>query len=145
MAGLGISAIAVQGVLLQVGNGSSPETFQTISNISKFTFPMKAKVVDVSNVSDIWKNQIPTLLEIGDVTCEVFWVMEDPTLNNQVGGLRNIFANKLKRDFQIIYNDGNSSTDAFKAYVTSFQITGQEADVFKAQVTFSGTGQPSIV
>lgn len=145
MAGLGISAIAVQGVLLQVGNGSSPESFQTISNISKFTFPMKAKVVDVSNVSDIWKNQIPTLLEIGDVTCEVFWVMEDPTLNNQVGGLRNIFANKLKRDFQIIYNDGNSSTDAFKAYVTSFQITGQEADVFKAQVTFSGTGQPSIV
>lgn len=145
MPGLGISAIPVQGVLLQVGNGSSPETFQTISNISKFTFPMKAKVVDVSNVSDLWKNQIPTLLEIGDVTCEVFWVMEDPTLNSQTNGLRNIFANKLKRDFQIIYNDGNGSTDAFKAYVTSFQITGQEADVFKAQVTFSGTGQPSIV
>lgn len=145
MAGLGISSVSVQGVVLQVGNGSSPETFQTIVNISKFTFPTKAKVVDVTNVSNIWKQQIPTLLEIGDLTCEVFWVMEDPTLNSQVGGLRYLFANKLKRDFQITYNDGNNSTDAFQAYVTTYQITGQVADVFKAQITLSGTGQPQLV
>ncbi len=143
--GLGISAVAVQGVQLQVGNGSSPETFETISNVSKFTFPLKAKVVDVTNVSNIWMQQIPTTLSIGDLACDVFWVMEDPTLNNSVSGLRYMFANKIKKDFQIIYNDGNNSTDAFTGYVTQFAVTGAVNGVFTAAVTISGTGQPSLV
>lgn len=143
---IGVQAVAVQGVQLQTGNGQSPETFVTIANVSKFTLPTKAKVVDVSNVSNLWQMQIPTLLMIGDVQLDVFWVPEEGTHDNSSPyGLRYCLINKLKKDFQFIYNDGNESTDAFTAYVTSFQITGQEADVLKATITLSGTSTPSFV
>lgn len=144
--GLNIQAVSVQGVLLQVGNGGSPETFVTVSNVTKLTFPNKVTMVKTTNVSNIWMTQIPTTLEIGDLQLDVFWVMEDPTINSQSPyGLRYIFEQRLKKDWQIIYPDGNSSTDAFQAYVSQFAITGQVNGVFTATVTLSGTGQPSLV
>src|SRR5690348_6479592 len=136
--------IAVQGVLLQFGNGASPETFETIANIEKFSWPMKARVVDTSNVSDQYQRQLPTLIETGTVTMDVFWRMGDDSHNQ----LRNLLISRVagqpvKRDFQIVYPDG-SSVDVFSAYVTSFQITGQVAQVFKATITLSATGAPFL-
>ena len=141
----GSSAVPVQGLLIQMGNGSSPETFVTVANISKMTEPFKAKVVDVTNVSNIWMQQIPTTLSIGDLALDLFWVMEDPTLNNSINGLRYAFANKILKDVQIIYPDGNMSTDAFKAYVTQYSVTGAVNGVFTASIILSGTGTPSLV
>lgn len=141
----GSSAVPVQGLLIQMGNGQSPETFITVANISKMTEPFKAKVVDVTNVSNIWMQQIPTTLSIGDLALDLFWVMEDPTLNNSLLGLRYAFANKILKDVQIIYPDGNLSTDAFKAYVTQYSVTGAVNGVFTASIILSGTGTPSLV
>lgn len=149
-------AIAVQGVLLQVGNGASPESFDTIANIDKFTFPTKARIVDVSNVSNTWMRQIPTLLEIGNLQLDIFWVMEEPSHRNSANGgsvaagLRYLCTARpggqpIRADFQIIYPDGNNSTDAFSGYVSSFQITGQTASVFKATVIISGDNNPQLV
>jgi hypothetical protein len=148
---LGIQAVAVQGTLLQVGNGQSPESFTTIVNIDKFTLPLKARTVDVSNISSIWMQQIPTLLEIGNLQVDIFWVPEEPSHSNAPGGgsvaagLRNLFRNKTLKNWQIIYNDGNNSTDAFQAYVTSYAITGQTANVLRATITLSGTATPQLV
>ena len=139
------SSIAVQGLLLQVGNGSRPETFSTVANVSKVTLPFKGKLVDVTNVSNTWMQQIVTTLSIGDLALDVFWVMEDPTHNNSVSGLRYMFINKVLKDWQLIYPDGNASTDAFKGYVTAFSITGQVNGVFTAACIVSGTGTPSLV
>lgn len=143
--GAGSSSVPVQGLLIQMGNGSSPETFTTVANISKMTEPFKAKVVDVTNVSNIWMQQIPTTLAIGDLALDLFWVMEDPTLNNSVLGLRYAFANKVLKDVRIIYPDGNLSTDAFQAYVTQYSVTGAVNGVFTASIILSGTGTPSLV
>jgi hypothetical protein len=148
---MAIQAVAVQGVVLQTGNQGSPESFITIANIDKFTLPLKARVVDVSNVSNSWMRQIPTLLEIGNLQLDIFWVPLEVTHRNAAvagsvsAGLRYLFVQKIKADFQIIYNDGNSSTDAFSAYVTSFNITGQTANVLRATVTLSGDNNPSLV
>lgn len=145
------SAIAVEGLLLQVGNNSSPETMQTIANVTDVSLPVMAETADVTNVSDSWRRRFPTLHDMGKITCKIFWVMEEVTHRNSANGglvgagLRYLLINSLKRDFQFVYPDGNQSTDAFPAYVTSFAITAKVGGVFEAAVEFSNDGAPSLV
>ena len=143
-------AVAVEGLLIQVGNGASPEVFTTVANISDVTLPLKAKTVDVTNVSNNWMAEIPTLLQYGKITLKVFWVMEEVTHRNStstaVKGMRYLMFNKILADWQFIYPDGNTSTDAFSAYVTGFEISGKVGNVFEATMELSGNDQtPSFV
>ena len=145
------SALAVQGVLLQVGNGSSPETMQTIANATDLNLPVIADMIDVTNVGDAWHRRFPTLNDMGKINFKVFWIPEEVTHRNSANGgsvgagLRYLMINHLKRDFQFVYNDGNNSTDAFPGYVTSFAITGKVGGVFEATVDISNDGAPSLV
>ncbi len=143
--------ISVSGLLLNVSNsGSSPDAFFTVCNVQDLMIPLASTEVLVTNVSDTWVRRVPTLLDMGKVTCAIFWVMEEPTHRNGVGGgsvatgLRYLFANKLLRDWQAIYPDGNNSTDAFSAYVTGFNISGKVGGVFTAAVSLGTTGTPSL-
>jgi hypothetical protein len=140
-----VQAVAVQGVQLQISPVESPDVFQTIVNVSKFTLTSKTKVVDVSNVTNLWMIQFPTLLQVGDSALDVFWVPEDPTLNASANGLRGLWIGKTLCQARYIYNDGNNSTDTFTCYVTQYSITGTQADVLKASITLSGTSVPSFV
>lgn len=156
MTGTGTSPIAdhisVAGLLLGVSNvATSPDTLYAIANIADASFPLAATEVLVTNVSDTWVRRVPTLLDMGKVTTRIFWVMEESTHRNSAGsagtatGLRYLFANKLLRDWQLIYPDGNNSTDAFSAYVTSFTITAKVGGVFEAAVALGTTGVPQLV
>jgi len=145
------SAIAVEGLLLQMGNGSSPETMQTIANVTDVSLPVMSDVVDVTNVGDAWHRRFPTLHDMGKISFKVFWVMEEVTHRNSANGgsvgagLRYLMIQSLKRDFQLVYPDGNNSTDSFPAYVTSFAITAKVGGVFEAAVELSNDGAPSLV
>ena len=142
-------AIAVEGLLLQIGNGVSPDGFSTIANATDLNLPIMTATVDVTNVGDSWRRRIPTLHDMGKISFKVFWVMEDVThrnsaLNN-IDGLRWCLVQSALRDFQFEYPDGNNSTDAFAAYTTEFGITGKVGGVFEAAVTLSNSGAPSLV
>jgi hypothetical protein len=149
------AAIPVEGLLLQVSNSSSsPNSFFNVANVSEFTLPLGAKTVDVTNVGNQWEAMIPTLKTYGKITLKIFWVMEETTHRNSVGGgatavgLRYLFlANPpLLREWQFIYPDGNNSTDAFSAYVTGFNITAKVAGVFDATIELTANDQnPSFV
>lgn len=140
-----VQAVAVQGVQLQISPVESPDVFQTIVNVSKFAQSGSTKVVDVSNVTNLWMSRFPTLLDVGQVQMDVFWVPEDPTLNSSATGLRGLWQGKTLCQAKFIYNDGNNATDTFQCYVTKYGITGTQADVLKASIELSGTGQPSLV
>ena len=142
-------AIAVEGLLLQIGNGASPDAFSTIANATDLSLPIMTDTVDVTNVGDSWKRRIPTLHDMGKIGFKVFWVMEDVTHRNSsannIDGLRWCLVQSALRDFQFIYPDGNNSTDAFAAYTTEFGITGKVGGVFESAVTLSNSGAPSLV
>ncbi len=145
------SAIAVEGLLLNIGNSGSPETMQTIANVTDVSLPVMSETADVTNVGDSWRRRFPTLHDMGKISFKVFWIMEEVTHRNSVNGglvgagLRYLLVNNLKRDYQLVYPDGNNSTDAFPAYVTSFAITGKVGGVFEASVELSNDGAPSLV
>jgi hypothetical protein len=144
-------AIAVEGLLIQVGNALSPETMQTIANATDFAEPVMTDVLEVTNVGDSWKRRIPTLHDMGKISFKVYWVMEEYTHRNslntapQGAGLRYLLIQSLLRDYQFVYPDGNNSTDAFPAYVTSFAVTGKVGGVFEAAVELANNGVPSLV
>lgn len=144
-------ATAVAGLLLQVGNAGSPETMNTIANATDVSLPIMATTVDVTNVGDTWRRHIPTLLDMGKIAFKIFWMMEEPTHRNSLGGgsvgagLRYLFVQRLARDYQLVYSDGNNSTDAFPAYVTAFSITGKTGGVWEASIELTNSGAPSIV
>lgn len=144
-------AIGCRTTLLQVGNGSSPDTMQTIANATDLTLPIVAEVVDVTNLGDLWRRRIPTLLDMGTIAFKIHWVMEEATHRNSINGgaigagLRYLLINQLLRNYQFVYPDGNNSTDAFPAYVTSFSITGTVGQVYTADINLSNSGAPSLV
>ena len=142
------AALPVSGLVLLVGNSSSPETFQPIANASELKLPTIAEVVDVTNFGDSWRRRIPTLLDMGKIAFKIFWQMEDPSQNNSTPyGLRYLLINKLLRDWQVIYPNTAypGATDSFPAYVTSFEITASIGKVFEASLELSYSGAPSLV
>jgi len=152
----GTSAIAdhisVSGLLLNVSNvGSSPDAFFTVCNVSDLTIPFAATEVMVTNVSDTWVRRVPTLLDMGKIALKVFYVPEEPTHRNSVGGggiaegLMYMFVNKVLRDWQAVYPDGNSSTDAFSAYVTGASKAMKVGGVLEMNANLGTTGIPSLV
>lgn len=145
------AAQTVTGSFFQVGNNGSPDVMQTIANVTEFSLPVMTDVVEVTAICDQWKRRIPTLNDMGKITLKIFWIMEEVTHRNSLNGgsvgagLRYLLINRLLRNFQILYPDGNSSTDAFPAYTTSFAITAKVGNVFDASVELSNSGAPSLV
>jgi hypothetical protein len=135
-------AIAVEGLLIQLGNGASPEVYTTIANATDFTLPLINETVDVTNVGMSWRARIPTLSDMGKISFKIFWVMTEPTHENavtgSVNGLRYMYFNKVLGQWNIIYPD--ASIDNFAAYVTSFSITGKVGGVFEATIELSNSG-----
>ena len=147
MPGLGIAAIAAAPTLLQVGSGGSPETFTTISNVDNIKITSKTKVIDVTSHSTgiPWTQQFPTIRSAGDLSHDIFWVPEDPTHSSTTNGLRYLWENATLKDWQLIYPDGNNSTDAFQGYVTMMSPSSKVGDVLRQSVTISATSKPQLV
>lgn len=138
-------AIAVEGLLIQLGNGASPEVYTTIANATDLTLPLVAETADVTNVTNTWRARIATLKDMGKISFKIFWVMTEPTHENAMGGIRYLFYNSILGNWRIVYPDGNSSSDIFPAYVTGFSITGKVAGVFEATIELSNSAAPTLV
>ena len=132
--------VAVQGATLAYSTGGAPTT---IVNVDSLTVPFKARTVDTSNISDAWMRQITTLLETGNATFNIFYVMTDPT-HDLATGLLGFFVNKTLVTWTLTYNDGHASNVQWTGYVSSFQDAGKTADVWRASITIAGTGTPTF-
>src|SRR5580693_2795186 len=123
-------AVGVEGLLLLMGTGTSPETLACIANATDLNLPIIAETQDVTNVGSNWRIRFPTLHDMGKISFKIFWVMVEPTHRNSgasggtiADGLRYCLVNNVLANFAFVYPDGNNSTDAFPAYVTGFSIT----------------------
>jgi len=146
------SAIAVEGLLLQAGDGSSPQNFYTLANVQDWNEPNKTETVDVTNVGDEFRRRIATLLDMGQAKFKIFWVMTETTHYNQTNappecdGIRYLWRHRVLTTFRIVYPDGSQSADMFDAYVTGFEITGKVGGVFEASIELSpNDGSPTLV
>lgn len=147
--------LPVAGLSVSVGTAGSPEGMSVIANAEDYNQAMKSTVVMVTNVTDTYVRRQPTVIDPGAPSFKIFWVPLEPSHRNsinggtQAAGLRYLMINRLLRDWQIGYPadaNGDLATDAFKAFVTDFGITGKVAGVFEAQITLGiNDSNPSFV
>jgi hypothetical protein len=143
------AAIAVEGLVLKIGNGASPQVYNAICNVQDLNEPNVSEVVDITNVGDKYRRRIATLLDLGKMKFKIFWVMTEPTHQNAVNagiqGLRYLWINQLLTAFQFVYPNQNQSYDSFYAYVTSFTISGKVGGVFEAEIELTANdGNPQL-
>lgn len=141
------AALGVLGTLLQVQTGS-PAAFYTIANCSDLTLPTKANTVEVTNFGDTWIRRFPTLLDMGDITFNVFFIPTDithaNTTSNTASGLRYLMLHQTLSTFKLVYPDTGASSDSFPAYVTDVSISGKVGDVYKGSIKLSNNGAPTL-
>jgi Lambda phage tail tube protein, TTP len=153
VSGFGVIALPAINTLLQVGQGNSPETFNTIANVSSITGPSLAgNVVDVTSMSTgvPWRQKIVTLLEGGEVSFDIFWIPELQSGGGIEGhvNLLTLFVNRGQSgvagtpiDFRMVFPDQDASTYTFQGFVSKLSLTEKVDDVVRAACTITITGQ----
>lgn len=140
-------ALPAINTLLQVGSGTSPETFATIANVSSINgLSMSAQVVDVTSMSTgvPWREKVVTLLDAGDASFDVFWIPAAAFAKN----LLTLFQERgagtagVPIDFRLVFPDTMATTYSFAGFISKINFTEAVADVVKAACTITATGEP---
>ena len=135
------SALETQGVLIQRGDGASPEVFTTIPEIVSFDGPGgSATEIDVTDLSSTAKEFRMGLKDEGDFSFEMMYLPN----NAQHSGLQSDRTARTLRTFLITLTDSPQSTLKFTAYVREFSISGGVDDVLRASVTLRISGDVTI-
>lgn len=139
-------AVFAQGTLLKAGNGAATEVFTTIAEVTNIGGPSLAlDPVEVTNMDSTagWREFIGGLLDGGEVSLTINYLPTNAT-HNASNGLIADMTNRTKRNFQLVFSDGSSTTFSFTALVTGFE-TGEPVDgQLTAEVTLKITGQPTL-
>ena len=144
-------AQAAINTFLQVSDGNSPETFNTVANVGDITGPtFQAAVVDVTSHStgNPWRQKIVTLLDPGTLTAPIYFVPNDSGHQR----LQGIFVNRglptapqATSDWRLSFPTTPSRTIySFSAYVSKFSMDMKVADVVRASLELILVGEPAI-
>lgn len=141
------SAKSSFGTLLKIGDGGGSEVFTTIAEVKDIAGPeLGANTADITNHSSTggWEEKLSTILKGGAVKFDLNWIPTTAT-HNATAGLINDLENRTRRNFQMVFPDGSSSTWAFAALVTGFSPAAPVDGALTASVTLDITGQPTLV
>lgn len=132
------NALEAQGMLLKIGNGSSPETFATIKEIKTFSGPNgSATVIDVTDLSSTAKEKRLGLSDEGQLSFTINYIPKD----TQHALLRTQRDNRALTNFKLVFTDDSPSTTwSFSAYVQGFAVSGAVDNVVEANVTLEISG-----
>jgi predicted secreted protein len=139
-------ALSGFGTLLKIGDGGGTEVFTSIAEVTDIQGPsFKLDTQDVTGYTSPggWREKIPGLLDAGDVKLTLSFLPTNATHSQSTGLLRDM-KNKTKRNFQLVFPDGGSTTWAFAAYVTGFDVKTPIDNRMQADATLTVTGQPTL-
>lgn len=132
-----VKAVESQGVVVQVTDGGSPTSFQTVANVTDFSGPGgQASVIDVSNLASTRREKLMGLPDEGQFTLSLNWDPDD-TVHQLLRTLRN---NRTRAEFKITLTDGTPATGTFFGYVLGVTLSGAVDQAVKAAVTIEVDG-----
>src|SRR5271170_1549297 len=122
---------------LQLGNGQSPETFNTVANVGTINGPtMSLNVVDVTSHSTgvPWREKIGTLLDQGDLTFDLYFIPNDA--GHQA--LLAQFVSRQTADWQLSFPTSPSRTVwGLHGFISKFSTSEPVDNVIKASMTIT--------
>lgn len=115
-------AIIGTGVLIQAGDGGSPETYRTVAEIVTLTPPAFSRnEQDVSTHNVGVEEKLLGMLRQGQVSATVNWVPTDPTHSSDTDGLLDDILANRKRNWRILYPPNGLPRWTFPARVQLFE------------------------
>lgn len=126
-------AIHGYGAQLQVGDGQSPEAFESIAAVKTIT-PGEMATADMDRTHlrspDAHKEHAPGMRDSGAFTCELIWLPTEQSQNNagggsgafSSGGIIAMWRARTIHNFKIVLNNGSPALEwPFRGYVSRFQ------------------------
>lgn len=130
-------ALETQGVMLEIGDGGTPETFVEVGEITDFTGPGgSASVIDVTHLKSTAKEKRMGLPDEGQFTFNVNLVPSD-------NGQRHVFKSRKDRrltNFKLTLTDAPATVLSFAAFVLEFSLSGAVDDKIPAAITLEISG-----
>lgn len=133
------NALEAQGFTLGISDGTSPITYNDISEIKSISGPGgSATVIDVSDLSSSRKEKRLGLPDEGQLQLTINYIPTD----TQHTLLRTQRSNRTLTQFQLTFTDASPKTTwTFSAYVNQFQLQNIQVDgTVEAQVTLEISG-----
>lgn len=141
-----MTVYSATGTLLKIGDGASPEVFTNIGQVRDISGPGFAmSVEEATHHGSSWKEYVPGMLEGGEVSFEILLDTDDAThYQASAASLYSDMINRRKRNFKMVLPDANTTTFAFAAYVTSFEVGAPVEGLLTASVTLQITGNVTV-
>lgn len=142
------NAQPAQNTLLQRGDNQSPESYTTVANVSSINgFQLSAKVNDVTSHStgNPWRQKIPTLLDAGSITFDLFFLPDSQGVQGNQRGHRDLlgdFVSRYTRDWRLVFPDPLATTWQAQGFISKFNQQAPVDSVLKAQIAIELTGDP---
>jgi hypothetical protein len=132
------NALEAQGMLLKIGNGASPEVFNTIPEIKTFSGPNgSATVIDVTDLSSAAKEKRLGLADEGQLSFTINYIPK----NTYHALLRTQRDSRELTSFKMVFTDNSPKTTwSFSAFVQGFAVSGAVDGVVEATVTLEISG-----
>jgi len=149
--------------LLKFGDQASPEAFNTVANIGDYNeiLSMSADKVDVTSHSTgvPWSQNIPTLLNGGQVTFPLFFIPSSGAASggvighNFTAGIGKYFKNRGSSstqpgtaiNMQVVFPDAAATTYSFSGFIYDFKMKAPVKGVLTAEITIGVTSAPTLV
>jgi hypothetical protein len=149
--------------LLKFGDQASPENFNTVANVGDYNeiLSMTADKVDVTSHSTgvPWSQNIPTLLNGGNVTFPLFFIPSSGAASggvighNFTAGIGKYFVNRgasagqpgTAINMQIVFPDQAATTYNFTGFIYDFKMKAPVKGVLTAEITIGVTSKPTLV
>jgi len=115
-----MSNLLSQGCALFKGDGASPEVFTEIAQVSNITGPDGSTgEIDVTNLASTIKEFVPSLPDMGTVSCETSW---DPALASHVS-ISTAFLAQTTGNWEVRLSNSPMTVIAFTGFPNSFSTT----------------------
>lgn len=131
------SALESQGIIIQIENSGSPQSFQTITETKDISFRTgSASVIDVTDLASSAKEKRMGLQDEGQCTFSINLI---PT-NTQHAELVTAKSDRASRRFKVVLTDSGATTYYFRGFVLSVPIAGAVDGVIESAVVVEITG-----
>lgn len=137
------------GTLLKLGDGGSPETFSTISEVTELSGPsLEKETVEVTshdtkaNASS-YKEYIEGVKDGGEVSLTLNFIPTDST-HGPTNGLLAEYESGGTTNYKIVFPDSGSTTWTIPAICTGFEPEEPIDGQLTADVTLKVDGKPTL-
>lgn len=134
---MSVNALEAQGMVIKLKDGASPETYNTIGEVTSIGGPDgSASEIDVTDLSSTAKEFKMGINDEGSVTLEMMFVPSDV----QHAALRTHKSARTLAQFQILFTDSPQTQWAFSAYVTALSVSAAVDAALTGSITLRITG-----